>query len=892
MSKKPLIRIAKWLTGIILGFVVLVTAVLYIFKDDICGLVIDEVNKSLKVPVSVSDVDLAFWGSFPSLSVDFKDVFIQDSYEGSTKLDTLLYSKRIRMKFNPMDLWRENYTLKSIEVSPGTLKLKVNEEGITNYDILAETKDTIAKKELALKLEEVEFEEFRFSYSNRIIDQVYKTNIHTMTLIGEFSSSKFTTSASSDLQIIAARSGKINLVTNKPAKLNIAVNVDKEAGTISIPQSIIYISELPFTFNGNIAEKDFQFSLKGKNIKIEDAANRLAMKETAEVKNFGGTGTLLFDLEINGDDTAKQPVTVDCTFGITNGNLKEPTSGITLSRINVQGEYSNRGGSENEKLELKNIGFITTGGPFKGNLKLTQFANPIFEGNADGTINLEVLHALFQIPTVQTLTGQIDVHSDFLVKGESDENNIVHYDIRKLDGQIVLNDVDLQLVDDKREFENIAGRVYLNGDEAGIDNVKLRVKHSDFAINGVFSNLAEYMSSQGNLDADVTINSNLIQLEDLGTEAKEEIVLRERAYILPNDIAGNVFVEIGNLKYDTHTFKEISGNMSVSKRKIHFSKIAIKTGGADVYGSLTIDEKTPEIFHISSQVVSDNINFSQLFKEWDDFKQTVIKSSNIEGEAKANVSFEAPFDLRSGVISNAIVANIGIQIDNGRLKNVETFNSIISSLKSSSLKTILGKDNIDAFGNKLKDLKFDQLKNTLIIKNSVLTIPQMSIASSALDVELSGKHSFDNKVDYRFGFRFKDLKKEKTSEFGEIIDDGTGFRVFMRMYGDIGNPTIEWDKQSRKETTKENIAKEKEDVKSLLKSEFGLFKNDSTVKQYVKEKNPPKEEMIIEFDPDNSVDPVIEEKKPKKDSKINRMLEKMKKASDAEKKETIEFEFE
>ena len=155
MTKKRLIRIAKWFTGIILGFVLLVTVVLYVFKDDICGLVISEVNKSLKVPVSVSDVDLAFWGSFPKLSVDFKDVFIQDSYEGSTKLDTLLYSKRIRMKFNPMDLWRENYTLKSIEISPGTLKLKVNNQGETNFDILAEKKDTLETTELALKLEEV-----------------------------------------------------------------------------------------------------------------------------------------------------------------------------------------------------------------------------------------------------------------------------------------------------------------------------------------------------------------------------------------------------------------------------------------------------------------------------------------------------------------------------------------------------------------------------------------------------------------------------------------------------------------------------------------------------------------------------------------------------------------
>lgn len=891
MSKKVLIRIAKWFSGIVLGLVLLITIGLYIFKDDICGLVITEVNKHLKAKVSVSDVDLAFWGSFPKLSVDFKDVFIQDSFEGSTKLDTLIYSKRIRMKFNPMDLWRENYTLKSIEISPGTLKLKVNEEGINNFDILAETSDTTETSEVDIKLEEVEFEDFRFSYSNKAVDQKYETNIHQMSLIGEFSNSKFTTSATSDLQIIAAKSGQINLVSNKPAKLDIAVNVDKEAGTVSIPQSTIFISGLPFTFKGDIAKDNFQFQLKGKNIKIEDAANRLAMKETADVKKFNGSGKLLFDLNINGTNDPVQPVTVDCNFGISNSNLKEPETGIEVRNLQLEGKYSNRGGISKEKLELINISFSTSGGPFKGNLEISQFANPVFEGNADGAINLEVLHSLFQIPNIQTLTGQIDVHSDFNIKGTTDENNLVQYQIKKCDGHIILSDVDLQLIDDKRVFENIAGRVYLRGDEAGIENVNLRVLHSDFNLNGVFRNLTDYISSQGTLTADVDISSKYIDLSDLGTEEKEEIISRERAYILPNDISGNMFVKIGSLKYDQHIFKEISGNMSVNKRNVHFSKIAIKTGGADVYGSLTIDEKTPEIFHISSQVVSDNINFTKLFREWDDFKQTVIKSSNIEGTAKANVNFEAPFDFRSGIISNAIIANIGIQIDNGRLKNVETFSTIIESLKSSSLKTVLGKSNIDAFGKKLNDLKFDQLKNTLIIKNSVLTIPQMSINSSALDVELSGKHSFDNDVDYRFGFRFRDLKKAKESEFGEIIDDGTGFRVYMRMYGNIDNPTIEWDKQSRKETTKENIAKEKEDVKSILKSEFGLFKNDTTVKSYVHEKNPPKEEMIIEFNPDNTVEPIIEEKKPKKDGMIGNLLKKFKEESDADKKEEFEIEF-
>ena len=220
---------------------------------------------------------------------------------------------------------------------------------------------------------------------------------------------------------------------------------------------------------------------------------------------------------------------------------------------------------------------------------------------------------------------------------------------------------------------------------------------------------------------------------------------------------------------------------------------------------------------------------------------------------------------------------------------METFAAIIESLRTSSLKTILGKENINAFGKKLGDLRFDQLKNTIIIKNSVLTIPSMSINSSALNIEASGRHTFDNKIDYRFGFRFRDLKKKQESEFGEIIDDGSGFRVFMKMYGDLDTPTIEWDRESRKELAKKNREEEKQNVKSILKSEFGLFKNDTTVKQYVKEVVP-KEELIIEFDPVKSIDTIIENKEPKKDTKMNRWLEKMKKQAEAEKKEEFIIE--
>jgi uncharacterized protein YxeA len=112
MWKKRLLKFGKWFFGILLSLVVVISLILYIFKDEICGAVIDKMNAYLKTKVEVAEVDLTFWSTFPNLSVDFNHVFIQDPYEGATRSDTLFASQQVRLKFNPFDIWRENYTVK------------------------------------------------------------------------------------------------------------------------------------------------------------------------------------------------------------------------------------------------------------------------------------------------------------------------------------------------------------------------------------------------------------------------------------------------------------------------------------------------------------------------------------------------------------------------------------------------------------------------------------------------------------------------------------------------------------------------------------------------------------------------------------------------------------
>lgn len=865
--KTRLFRIAKWFFGILFSLFLLITISVYLFKDKIIAIVVSEINTHLNVPVDVKKVDIAFWGSFPNLSVDFEHVFIKDALPKANLKDTLLYSDRIRLKFNPIDLWNKNYHVKEIEISPGTLQIKMNKKGEGNYNIL-KTDTSSSNDAFEMRLKSISLENFRISYSNKASQQYYASAISESELSGDFSASNYILTAQGSMLIKNAKTGEVNFIKNKQLDYNFGINVNQEKGIVALNQAVVNLSGLPFEINGQVNPDSIQFNIKSKNIGLEDLVNKFSLSAMDDVKKFNGSGDVSFNLDINGALAENEPIAVNCHFGISKGELTEPYQNLKIKDIHLDGKYSNEGGAEEEFLELKNMRFKTAGGPFRGNVRLSDFENPKIKGKATGNIDLRIANAIFHIPEVDQINGAVLVNTEFSIQSNTASNSI---QVKKCDGDVLMKKMMLKLKGDKRKFENITGNVFLRGNEAGIENATLRVGSTDLRVDGVFRNIYDYINAKSPLQTEVEIESNYLKVEDLGTTSKQEKIEGERFFALPDDIRGVVNLTVGTLQYDKHRFDNILGKMNIQNHRLHFPQLSLVNAEALISGALIIEEKSPEIFTITAQVATKNLKFKPMFKEWDNFEQNVITDNNISGRAEADLFFFAPFDLRSGVLLKFIESRLNLKVYDGHLKNVQSFKDITESLKTTSGKIVIGKKNIELLEQKLKDISFQTLENSIQIKNGIINIPKMHIGSSALDMDVSGMHSFENEIDYRFAFRFRDLlRAEKDSEFGEVVDDGTGIKIFMRMYGTLDHPIIEWDKTSRKEQSKQNREEAKKDAKSILKSEFGLFKNDTTVKQYIPEEVP-KEDLKIHFGPATKEE-FNEVKKQKKDSKLKKTL--------------------
>ena len=872
-------KFIKWFLILLMAVFLTLSTALYFLQDKLINKAIVELNKNLEVPMSVQKVEFAFWSSFPNISVDLLDVKIP----GRLRKTVLLTSEKFNLRFNPLDLLSGDYNLKQINITKGSLNLQIDSLGRENFDIIKNTKEG-NDSDFRLALQAVRLKQMNVRYQNMATKQDYTSHVDLISLSGELSKNEFEMLTQGDIQVLNALSSGIPLIKNQRLEFDLSLSVDKSNGVTNIPTAVINIGGLPFEIDGSVHPDSLWFNIKSKEIQLTDAVEKLALKDSKETLNkFQGKGLLDFELEIFGGTASAAPLNINCLFAIKDGQLREPIENIKLSNIQLKGHYLKT--DENpEELVLENISLISETGPFKGALSIVDFNAPTYSGSARGKINLSSAKRIFGFPGVDEVNGFVNISTDFLATENAHNETIV---LQRCNGTVDFENVVFQLIEDKRRFEKMNGKVDFTKQNLRVNKFSLAVNKTDMTLTGRMSNVFNYLYNSGDLGLKLKLSSANIVLTDLGSTSKEQKKATQKTFALPEKIKGSLFVDIKNLNYEKHDFRNVRGDLNIDERNLVFSYISLVNSGSRIEGGVTISEVQPESFDISLNAASSDIDVQQAFREWDNFYQDVLLAENIEGSAGLKLTFRGLFDLQTGLEYPSVTSNMELLISNGNIKNASIMDDISKSIKDSPAKYVLGKKNLQTLEKRLKSISFETLKNTITIKNSVVTIPKMFISSSVLDMNVSGTHTFDNDIDYRFDFKFRDLKESnQDSEFGEIIDDGTGFRMFLKMYGSLENPTLEWDKEQQKKSAQEYRQEEKKQIKEMLKTEFGAFKNDTTVEEYVPEEKP-QEDLKINWEPTknepetkDSLAPksekIKEEKPKKKQSKLKKALEKLK----------------
>jgi len=352
MNWSKLFTVLKWSAGIIAGLMLLLSALLLIFKDDIKSYALSEANKYLNKRVHIGYIDVGIWKTFPDLTLSFDDVLVHSKFDTIQTSDTAVYAKKIDLRFNLIDFFSKKYDVHRIDIKNAKLNLKILEDGKVNYDFLKPSEDETATP-FEFNLKKINLIETDFTYFNESTQQFYAGYFNDVQLQGSFNEKQFVLDAKTDFDVKRIRSKSLTLIENKKAKCDISIQMDQINNVFEIKSADLSINDLPFLIKGKVSNDSLDFYIGAKNLNLAEVATNFTLQELEVVDQINGKGSVDFELFIKGSNEKTAAPAIDANFKVSNGSLSD--NGFALSKINIKGQYSNGVIGGKEQLSLSTL---------------------------------------------------------------------------------------------------------------------------------------------------------------------------------------------------------------------------------------------------------------------------------------------------------------------------------------------------------------------------------------------------------------------------------------------------------------------------------------------------------------------------------------------------------
>jgi len=893
----------KWAKGLVAGigiFIALmfgITAlIIYLYEDEIKQYAVEELNKTLAVPVAVEELELTLFAQFPSASLQFNKLFISDTANS----DTLIYAEYVYMNFNFWEMVGGNYTVNEVKAENSVIKLRIDSLGTENYLIMKEDSLDEKNNKFSFALEEVGFNTIRFSYSNKNTQQYYSINSENITFAGNFSQSNYELSATSNFYINHLKSNSIKYVENKNAAANIVLNIHTDSSLYQLKKAELSIEELLFDMNGKYTNNNdssfIDLNIKGRNIDLQRAFSIFPKEYFDALSEYKAAGMVVFETRIKGIIAKNSSPLVIADFTLNNGDLIEKETGAHLKHLSLAGHFESRNKKNHEVIEFKNIRGVLENGKIQGNLLISNFKTPSIKADLNGNLSMKKMKQFINSEKIETLDGNASFEVEFA--GIFNTANGAKPKIKTSNGFIKFQNVSLKTTSSHLAYTDLNGSLSLKKNDAAFSDLTGSILSSQFKADGIIKNIIPFLLlEKEQLVIETDFRSKSVSLNEImGSPTK---ATSEEAIPLnfPDNINFNLKSHIGKLSYGKFTASNLKGIVTYQNKKLIAKNISFKANKGSYIVSSEMEQTNMNSFFWTLDGTANNIDINNFFSEFDDFGQQFLTHENIKGKTTVQLGLATVIDGNMNIDMNRLYAEANFSIKKGELIDQAALLDIATYFESNKIvKTVI---DTKLLKKKIKHIKFANLDNKVIIDKGKIHMPQMTLSTNVMDLNISGIHGFDDNVDYHLNFRLNDVlvKKKNQDEFGPIKDDGLGVKLFLHMFGNLSDLKFKIDKEEKKIARKEAIQEEKKELKSILKQEFGLFKKDSTIQTPIEEET--KTTFEVEWDefdnePDVSTekgpDKKEEKKKKEKNKGLNKFLKKLGVEEEEKKKVEIEIE--
>jgi hypothetical protein len=803
-----------------------VTAAVWLLREQLVRKFISSANTYLTIPVQVGAIDVSLFNNFPAITISLKNVKIEDADNASSEL---FQAKRVSFAFDVIELIKGDYQVGGIEIISAQANLRWMDNEHANFLIF---KNTSGKSGQNLKwdLKDILFKNITVTYNDAKAKLSHEFESEILTADLAYSQGKFLIKSKGDLHIVQVGVNDQIYLSDKRFKVQMNLDFDPDASLVSFRQANIKMGESEFVLSGYYdftSKNKIDLALKGTKTDLNTITSFLPKYLANQLEPYESQGNLYFELKLGSHLTKNQSLVIDASFGATDATFFHPATSFRINQASFVGKYfyEEQSNISTASLAIEKLRGKLNGKSFAGGFSISNPENPLIALSFDGELDVAELKQLIQDPRILEASGLVNLKISFDgyfndLKNESALSRI------NSAGQLQLKDVSLTLGYNKAVFRRWSGIIEFDPGTFKMKELTGQIGESDLLLNGQIKNLIPFLlTGKTPFDIDAQVQSNLADVDQLLTLSFGQADNSGYKFSISPLVYLRMKYKISDLKYRRLRARSLSGNLQIKNQEIILGRNTLNAMG----GSLTIEGKikaeSKKDVDISARITSDKVNLDSIFYVFENFNQDFISQKHLKGQVKSDIILETKLKQSLQFIPESLIASLSLVISKGQLNDFEPMLGLNKYLDDGGL----------------RKLRFADLKNEIFVQDKTIYIPRMDVKSNLTDIQVSGRHTFDQHIDYHIVAPFSGKKKINKTEAGNALEsDRWGkTKLYLKITGTTDNYQVGYDVDA----VKQKIASE-------IKSEVKSFKESFKAKEKTK---PKKAEISADdyFDWDN-----------------------------------------
>lgn len=798
------------LVSLLVGTMVFIT---WKYEDDIKEFALDVVRSAIVTDLQFNEnVKLSFWSDFPLVAVEIEDVRIQDSF----RTDTLLAVKKGFVQFDLIKLLKNDITIEGIRVTDGFLRLRRSASDQWNFRVWKTPEQTDPNAKTEFNIEILTLENIQLDYDDRNVDLNIQFLSEKSKIKGRFTdeNQRLGISLNGFMQRLTTIGADriVDLPLNIAGVLNI--NSAEKVYTIEMGNAILAGNEMVLDAEWRKLQDGTNMEMKVHAGNIEPASllPHIWPQMPENIRNLDMTGRADLIFTLNGPFRLNSGPKLDATIRMRDGGLKFQNTNVT--NLNFEGALSMEDLKRSKVMKLKfdHFDLKTPSGEVEGNGTLTDLNNPHLKISTTGKSKLEELVTVAGIDSELEASGSITWDIDFEGPlGKDFKTSVNELKQMEWSGNLSLENSEIKFNEGIPTLERFNANVSMNQGKTSVTQCNGKIGHLVFDGNLDVAELKQILT-----DANHPVNlKGKVHVEQLDISLlPEEWKFETNESASSRSLSMDMQASFDNIRYKDFNAEAVSGNINMQNDKVDVQGLAMNALGGRISANLNYaPNETGFLLLLDSRLR--NIDMSRTLAEWDNFGQRSLTSENLKGRANADIDAQIFLDQEQNIIRNKMVVDANVEVVGGELIKFEPLQALSKFIDVEELNRV----------------QFDTLRNQLTISEDKIHIPKMSVASSILNVQVFGEHSFDQEMDYHVNLLLNDLlrrkaKKKKMFDGHEIIDEKGKTRLFLWIRGKPGNIKVGFDKREVRKKLKEDFKQEGQTIKQLFKEEFGGAKSE------------------------------------------------------------------